>query len=93
MIKLKLKYDFNDDDYEYEVKVVVDDYAYYLFEEVLSTKRTTEAFKAVMEMIETLDLYEVIEDYGFIEWLTEAYREDAQDQYEADCEPNDDRRY
>lgn len=93
MIKLTLNYDFNDDDYEYEVKVVVDDYAYYLFEEVLSTKRTTEAFKAVMEMIETLDLYEVIEDYGFIEWLTEAYREDAQDQYETDCEPNDDRRY
>lgn len=93
MIKLTLNYDFNDDDYEYEVKVVVDDYAYYLFDEVLSTKRTTEAFKAVMEMIETLDLYEVIEDYGFIEWLTEAYREEAQEQYETDCEPNDDRRY
>ena len=93
MIKLTLKYDFNDDDYEYEVKVVVDDYAYYLFEEVLSTKRTTEAFKAVVEMIEELDLYEAVEDYGFIEWLTEAYREDAQDQYETDCEPNDDRRY
>lgn len=93
MIKLTLNYDFNDDDYEYEVKVVVDDYAYYLFEEVLSTKRTTEAFKAVMEMVETLDLYEVIEDYGFIEWLTEAYREDAQEQYQTDCEPNDDRRY
>lgn len=93
MFTLTLKYDFNDDDYEYEVKVDADDYADYLFEEVLSTKRTTEAFKAVMEMIETLDLYEVIEDYGFIEWLTEAYREDAQDQYQTDCEPNDDRRY
>ena len=93
MIKLKLKYDFNDDDYEYEVKVVVDDYADYLFEEALSARRTDEALKAVVEMIKELDLYEVIEDYGFIEWLTEKYREDAQDQYEADCEPNDDRRY
>ena len=93
MIKLTLKYDFNDDDYEYEVKVVVDDYAYYLFEEVLSTKRTTEAFKAVMEMIEELDLYEAVEDYGFLEWLTEAYREEAWEQYQTDCEPNDDRRY
>lgn len=93
MIKLTLKYDFNDDDYEYEVKVDADDYADYLFEEVLSAKRTEEAFKAVVEMITELDLYDAIEEYGFTEWLKEKYEEEAQDQYQTDCEPNDDRRY
>lgn len=93
MIKLTLKYDFNDDDYEYEVKVDADDYADYLFDEVLSVKYTKEAYAAVVEMIKELDLYDAIEYYGFIGWLTEKYREDAQDQYETDCEPNDDRRY
>ena len=93
MIKLTLKYDFNDDDYEYEVKVDADDYADYLCDEVLSVKYTKEAYAAVVEMIKELDLYDAIEEYGFIEWLTEKYREDAQDQYQADCEPNDDRRY
>lgn len=93
MISLTLHYDFNDDDYEYEVKVDADDYADYLFDEVLSVKYTKEAYAAVVEMIKELDLYDAIEEYGFIEWLTEAYREDAQDQYETDCEPNDDRRY
>ena len=93
MITLTLHYDFNDDDYEYEVEVVVDDYADYLFEEVLSTKRTDEAFKAVVEIIKELDLYDAIEEYGFTEWLKEKYEEDAWEQYETDCEPNDDRRY
>ena len=93
MISLTLHYDFNDDDYEYEVKVDADDYADYLFDEVLSVKYTKEAYAAVVEMIKELDLYDAIEEYGFIEWLTEAYREDAQDQYETDCEENDDTRY
>lgn len=93
MIKLTLHYDFNDDDYEYEVKVDADDYADYLFDEVLSVKYTKEAYAAVVEMIKELDLYDAIEYYGFIGWLTENYREDAQDQYQTDCEPNDDRRY
>ena len=56
-------------------------------------KYTKEAYAAVVEMIKELDLYDAIEYYGFIGWLTEKYREDAQDQYETDCEPNDDRRY
>ena len=93
MIKLTLNYDFNDDDYEYEVKVDATDYADYLFDEVLSVKRTKEAYAAVVEMIKELDLYDAVEEYGFIEWLTEAYREDAWEQYQTDCEPNDDRRY
>ena len=64
MITLTLHYDFNDDDYEYEVEVVVDDYADYLFEEVISAKRTDEAFKAVVEIIKELDLYDAIEEIG-----------------------------
>lgn len=93
MIKLTLHYDFNDDDYEYEVKVDADDYADYLFDEVLSVKYTKEAYAAVVEMIKELDLYDAIEYYGFIGWLTEKYHDDAWDQYQTDCEPNDDRRY
>ena len=89
MIKLTLHYDFNDDDYEYEVEVDAYDYADYLFEEALSARRTDEAFKAVVEMIEELDLYEAIEEYGFTEWLTDQYREEAEDQYRYDRDAND----
>ena len=93
MITLTLNYEFNDDDYEYEVEVDAKDYAEYLFDQILSAKRTEEAFKAVVEMIETLDLYDAVEEYGFLDWLKETYEGEAQDQYECDCEPNDDRRY
>lgn len=87
--KLTLNYDFNDDDYEYEVEVDAYDYADYLFEEVLSARRTDEAFKAVVEMIEELDLYEAVEEYGFTEWLTDQYREEAEEQYGYDRDAND----
>lgn len=93
MITLTLNYEFNGDDYEYEVEVDAKDYAEYLFEEILSAKRTEEAFKAVVEMIEDLDLYDAVEEYGFLDWLKETYEDEAQDQYECDREPNDDRRY
>lgn len=87
--KLTLDYEFEGNDYEYEVEVDADDYAKYLFEEILSVKRTDESFKTVIDMIKELDLYDVIEEAGFTEWLTEQYRDEAWDQYEYDRDAND----
>lgn len=89
MFTLTLHYDFNDDDYEYDVKVDAEDYADYLFDQLLSAKRTTEAYAAVVEMISTLDLYDAIEDYGFTEWLKEKYEDDAREQYGYDKDAYD----
>ena len=87
--ELTLHYEFEDNDYEYDVEVDADDYADYLFDQLLSAKRTSEAHKAVVEMIRTLDLYDIIEDYGFIDWLKEAHEDDAQEQYGYDKDAND----
>lgn len=87
--KLTLDYEFEGNDYEYEVEADAGDYADYLFDQLLSTKRTPEAYAAVVEMIKELDLYEAIEDYGFTEWLKEAYEDEAKEQYEYDRDAND----
>lgn len=87
--KMALNYEFEGNDYLYDVKVDVTDYADYLFDQLLSTKRTKESYDAVIETIETLDLYEAVEDYGFLDWLKEAHEEDAREQYEYDRDADD----
>lgn len=82
--KIALNYEFEGNDYLFDVKVDVDDYADYMFDQLLSAKRTPEAHAAVVEMISTLDLYEEIEEYGFLEWLKETHEDDAREQYEYD---------
>lgn len=87
--KMALNYEFEGNDYLYDVKVDVTDYADYLFDRLISAKRTPEAYAAVVETIETLDLYEAIEECGFLDWLREAHEEDAWDQYQCDRDAND----
>lgn len=87
--KIALNYEFEGNDYLFDVKVDVDDYADYVFDRLIYAKRTKESYAAVVEAIETLDLYEEIEECGFLDWLKEAHEEDAQDQYEYDRDAND----
>lgn len=76
-----LKYEFEGNPYECNVDVSADDYADYLFDQLLSAKRTEEAHAAIAEMVSELDLYEIVEDYGFVDWLTEAHEEEAKQRY------------
>lgn len=76
-----LKYEFEGNPYETNVDVSIDDYADYLFDQLLSAKRTEEAHAAIAEMVSELDLYEIIEDYGFVDWLAEAHEEEAKQRY------------
>lgn len=87
--KIALDYEFEGNDYLYDVKVDVGDYADYLFDQLLSTKRTPESYAAVVETIETLDLYEEIEECGFLDWLKETHEDEAREQYAYDRDADD----
>lgn len=80
-MQITLKYEFDGNPYEMNVDVSADDYADYLFDQLLSTKRTEEAHDAIAEMVSELDLYDVVEDYGFKDWLAESHEEEAKQRY------------
>lgn len=80
-MQITLKYEFEGNLFEMGVDVSIDDYVDYLFDQLLSAKRTDEARDAIAEMVSELDLYEIVEDYGFRDWLTEAHEEEAKARY------------
>ena len=79
---ITLHYHFYEDIYDYTVSVSSSDVVSYMPEQISYKDKTRERWLGYSQAVNDADLIsEYIEDDGFIEWLADAYEEEAKEEY------------